>query len=271
MTRPRARVTPSPNSQTQDERWPMIILYGRGMSQAEDHVAASPPCAGNPSRPIVDSGIVHDLLNPLTSILGNLHLLTDRLKDAPPDVLKCLSAGVVSSEELRDMLENLRYLMSPQAASAVSKRIDLAAMAGAAVQDAADRLTEKPAPNLHPGEGPVWVAGREKLLRRMLDVLLRAAMRLGTSCEIELASVGASAAELRFVHRGRGIPAELAEHLFEPDFPEIQYDRGYKIDRARGFFFARCVARVHGGSIRYEPRTDGGAFVVQLPCDPAGR
>jgi two-component system sensor kinase FixL len=66
--------------------------------------------------------------------------------------------------------------------------------------------------------------------------------------------------ELRVADRGPGLPAEVAERLFEPFVTTKESGMGI------GLPICRSIVRAHGGDIHAEPGPDGGTvFVVTLP------
>ena len=65
---------------------------------------------------------------------------------------------------------------------------------------------------------------------------------------------------------GQGIASDRLEHLFDGTLQGQQGDRGRSM--GIGLSVCRTVVRAHGGHIRGENRTEGGArFTVELPLD----
>ncbi len=65
--------------------------------------------------------------------------------------------------------------------------------------------------------------------------------------------------------RGPGIPAELAERIFEP-FVSGRARRGERGGYGLGLTICRTAVRAHGGRIWHEPREGGGTrFVAEFP------
>ena len=65
---------------------------------------------------------------------------------------------------------------------------------------------------------------------------------------------------------GQGIAPDRLEHLFDGTLQGQQGDRGRSM--GIGLSVCRTVVRAHGGHIRGENRTEGGArFTVELPLD----
>jgi two-component system, OmpR family, sensor histidine kinase KdpD len=71
---------------------------------------------------------------------------------------------------------------------------------------------------------------------------------------------------LRVEDRGRGIPPEHTERIFEPFFREPTGGYPSKPGTGLGLAICRSIIRAHNGQIWAEPRSGGGAaFVFTLP------
>jgi two-component system heavy metal sensor histidine kinase CusS len=65
--------------------------------------------------------------------------------------------------------------------------------------------------------------------------------------------------------RGPGIPSELASRIFEP-FVSGRPRKGERGGYGLGLAICRTIMEQHGGSLRYEPRAEGGTrFVARFP------
>ncbi len=110
------------------------------------------------------------------------------------------------------------------------------------------------------------VSGDERLLRRALRNLLENARRYGGG-EIALSVRRAAAGEVRLAvcDRGRGVPEELRERIFEP-FYRLPGHAEQAGGVGLGLSLVRQIAERHGGGVRCEPREGGGScFVLTLP------
>ena len=81
---------------------------------------------------------------------------------------------------------------------------------------------------------------------------LRLAARLTDACDV--ASV-----ELTVFNTGPAVPDTLRDKLF------AKYAKGTNGKRGFGLYFCRLACEAHGGTISYEARPDGSAFLVRLP------
>jgi two-component system OmpR family sensor kinase len=118
---------------------------------------------------------------------------------------------------------------------------------------------------------PVTVLGERRLLARALDNVLRNARKYATSCITISMNESQDRVDIVIDDDGPGIPESEREHVFEP-FHRLDRSR----DRATGGFglglaIARKALLLHGGSIRADDATLGGArFVISLPRRATG-
>ena len=242
----------------------MVSEVAQNVYRAQGQEPGSQPAA----EAIVDAAIIHDLLNPLTSIRGNLDLLNDTLHSAGiPNATRRIRAGLDSSDDLCEMLENLRYLMAEEPRPAIAgEDVDIKRLIEGIYRQTRDWPTGA-APEVRVPQAELSrLRGEEDLIRRVLNVLVRAAVRIGTRAMVEAGpSADGQSIEFHMSHRGRCLPEEVANRLFEPQFARIQLKHGLKIDRARGLWFARAATEAHGGELQYEPQADGGVFLLRLP------
>ena len=206
--------------------------------------------------PIIDEGVIHDLLNPITSIMGNLQLLEELLGDRSDDATrKRLNASLASTHELHAMLENLRQLMNPGLLPEPGVAVELVPLMRVVIGLFPTAIS------LTGGEG-ISVIGAEEPLMRALAAVLSAARRAGKVEEIAVAS--GNSVEIHVAHKGRVIPRAISDAFFTHALAHHQELNGMKIDRAHGLWYARVALERYGGGVRYESREDGGCFVVTL-------
>ena len=113
------------------------------------------------------------------------------------------------------------------------------------------------------------VRGSPRLLRRLLRNLLENARRYGSGeVSLELTQLQAGIRQLAVItvhDRGPGVPASQRERIFEPFFrlPGASEREG---GVGLGLALVKSITERHGGTVRCEGRTGGGAsFVVELP------
>src|SRR5262249_62121968 len=76
--------------------------------------------------------------------------------------------------------------------------------------------------------------------------------------------------ELTVEDAGPGIPSDLLERVFDPFVRAPNTAQTSVPGSGLGLWIARSIVQAHGGQIRAENRTEGGArLVVSLPLAPA--
>ena len=233
--------------------------------------------------PLVDESVIHDLLNPITSIVGHLHLMEDAMAEgiggagAPGGVggeggERWLAAGRSGVEELTDMLVDLRRLMQLETGELKLDRrpLDVAALLER-VRDLERERAElrNQTVRIAPAAPGLRVHAGAELLERALRIVLAAALRLGRSTPILLRADRIEGGGVRFrcCYEGRAMTPRLADRLFTRDGARLQEMHGQRIDRARGLLFVRAVAEVHAGRAWCEPTPGGACFYLELPMN----
>jgi len=118
----------------------------------------------------------------------------------------------------------------------------------------------------------LMLQGSARLLRRLIRNLLENARRYSTgevSLELTQTGVGTQQrAVIRVNDRGPGVPPSQRERIFEPFYrlPGASEREG---GVGLGLALVKSITLRHGGTVRCESRSGGGAsFVVELPMAP---
>ena len=118
------------------------------------------------------------------------------------------------------------------------------------------------------------VSGDSALIRRIVDNLVSNAMEHSPSGGTVTVGVRAreEGVEISVMDRGRGVPEDQREHVFDKYARLALPHAGDHANRGLGLTFCRLAVEAHGGSIWIEDAPGGGAlFRVLLPAvDPAG-
>jgi nitrogen fixation/metabolism regulation signal transduction histidine kinase len=215
--------------------------------------------------------LAHEVKNPLTPI----QLAAERLRRRfigrlPPEETELLDRAthtIVSQVEALKALVNAfgDYARPPQIQA---RPLSLHALIGEVLDlyenDQRIKLTRKFAPT-----DPVLRADAGRLRQLLHNLLKNSLEAIGDArkphIEIgtrEVRDEGRAWVELTIADNGPGLPDGFDERWFEP----------YTTSKARGtglgLAVAKKIAEEHGGSIRAENRSGGGAaFCVRLPCD----
>ncbi|MET0389008.1 MAG: HAMP domain-containing sensor histidine kinase [Polyangiales bacterium] len=219
------------------------------------------------STAVLAAGVTHEIRNLLTGALGFTQLLRQKAHE-PASVQD--AARTIETELRRcvdvvaSFLRLSRSGMEPTRELTVNELVE-----------AVQRLTSHPVRQrgcslrvLAESELPQVLGRISDLERLFINLVLNAADAAHVpGVEIVLSATLASDGnvELRVSDDGPGIPAAIAERIFEPFFSTKQAGEGTGL----GLAISRGIAEAHGGKLTLEEQTTPGAtFLLRLP--PAG-
>ena len=221
--------------------------------------------------------IVHDLKNPLSSILSNVQYVQSRAalpvdeRESLDDVLRASQSMVRLVMNLLDVSRSDDGALIPQVSAFELPELlgEICSEMGRRIEDKGQRL------ELSLGPGVGLLRGDRDLVRRIVENLIDNAYKYGPkratiSVEVLLATMDAGAepaVEIRVRDEGAGIPAAYRQIVFE------KYGRagGSGMHEGRsshglGLVFCRRAVTVHGGAIWIDAQaTRGSCFCVRLP------
>ncbi len=200
----------------------------------------------------------HELRSPLTRIRMGLELMGDR---PSPGAREEIARNIGELDQLIDEILLASRLDAKEADMGTVEVVDLTGLAAeecARVNAELDVAEDSSSADL-------TVRGVPRLLRRAIRNLLENAGRYGAGeITLELATRPGKA-EIRVNDRGPGVPATLRDRIFEPFYrlPGASERNG---GVGLGLALVKSIAERHGGSVRCEERSGGGAsFVIALP------
>lgn len=220
--------------------------------------------------------IVHDLRNPLNSIMGALDLLKVCLPDGALEQNEAILSIARLSADRINRLVNIMLEVSRMESGAtqlvltdvpVAKLVeDVAERFAVLARQAEVKITVAVPPN-----PPIVRADRE-LLERVLTNLSdnalkytppQGTMTLGLVCH-------AKDVELSVTDSGPGIPADQRERIFER-FAQVAGESARRRGFGLGLVFCRLTVEAHGGRIWVEPGLNehGSRFAFTLPLPTA--
>jgi signal transduction histidine kinase/ABC-type branched-subunit amino acid transport system ATPase component len=213
------------------------------------------------------SSLSHELRTPLTAIHGYASTLCQPDLTWNPEATRRF-LGSIAAESAR-MERLVGDLLDSTAIESGVLRLqrdwcDLALVVSAA----ANCLSRGPAVRVHAPGGvePVW-ADHDRLEQVFVNLLENAASH-GASLrgtDVTVRAGGAPGwAEVEITDYGAGIPAGLAEKIFEPRVRGTTEVAGTGL----GLPIARGIVEAHGGTLVVAPADPGASFVVALPADP---
>ena len=215
--------------------------------------------------------LAHDLKTPLTSVIGYLTLLQEA-PELPAD-LRARYTGIAldKAQRLEELINEFFDITRFNFTSLVleTEHVSLSRMLEQITWEFRPILAEKQLEwqlDLEPGVEMVCDPGK---LERVFDNLIRNAVNYsypGTAICLEMHSRG-EMAEIQLTHRGRTIPPEKLEHIFE-QFYRVDSSRGSRTGGAGlGLAIAREIVERHGGTISAASQEETIRFAVQLPLD----
>lgn len=220
--------------------------------------------------------IVHDLKNPLSSILSNTQFVLGR--GVPPgDMRESLDDVLRASESMVRLVMNLLDVSRSEDGALVPhvSEFDVPALLGEVCSEMERRIQDKEqrlSLTLNPGVGSL--RGDRDLLRRTLENLIDNAYKYGPRAatiwlEVSTATMddGAEpAVEIRVRDEGDGIPAAYRQIVFEKYGRAATGAREARTSHGLGLVFCRRAVGVHGGAIWIEGEDGRGAcFCLRLP------
>jgi len=244
------------------------------------------------------AGVAHELNNPISFVLGNVHVLrryTERLRShlgaihqaAPAseqaalrarlridhllDDLPSLMEGTLDgAQRTADIVQGLKRF------SAVDRgertRVDLNAVVERAIHWVSKGTAQTLQVHWQPG-APCWVRGNAGQLLQVLMNLVQNAHDAATGAGVGQPQVWITAGtgehgllRISVQDNGPGIQPEHLPQVFEPFFTTKPVGAGTGL----GLSISDGIVEQHGGRLRVANRPEGGAeFTLELPASPA--
>ena len=214
--------------------------------------------------------VSHDLRTPLTSIIGSSSAVLENYDQFSDEVKKDLIGHVRDDAQwLVRLVENMLSITRFNEGAVQIDKVPQAAeeIAAEAVGKFKKRFNTLPVRVSVPDE-LLMVPMDATLIEQVLINLMENAVLHGKTTRHITVTLCRSGDWARFIVEddGQGIAPDRLEHLFDGTLQGQQGDRGRSM--GIGLSVCRTVVRAHGGRIRGENRTEGGArFTVELPLD----
>ena len=206
-------------------------------------------------------GASHEINNPLANISARAQsLLRD---EADPERRRTLEAIYQQALRAHEMISDLMLFARPP--QLVLAPVDLAPLLEELVGELREECRRRGiALKVHAAVSlPSVTADASALAAAIRSLLVNAMEAIGRDGRIEVAvSASKSHIEIAVHDSGPGIPAEIAEKIFDPFFS------GREAGRGLGFGLSKCwrVVTDHGGEVTAANRPTGGAtFTITLP------
>ncbi|MDP2344759.1 MAG: hybrid sensor histidine kinase/response regulator [Deltaproteobacteria bacterium] len=210
--------------------------------------------------------LVHDLRNPLTSVIAMLHVLET---DAPSaDARADAIAGLIAARRVGGVIDDILQLIALEAGQMqmLWAELSLAAVAADAVATTGGAARTRGIELAIRGDAAICCDGA--LVRRAMENLLANAVRhapRGSSVEIDVAARGESIV-IGVSDRGPGVPEHRKGELFAKFGGVAKSGSTARRSYGFGLYLVDLVARAHHGVARVLDRPGGGArFELTLP------
>jgi signal transduction histidine kinase len=217
--------------------------------------------------------VTHDLVTPLTVILGTIQFVRVRGAESLdlPRILVRLEMAASRATSLVRTLRDARSLEEDSLALE-TRRVDIRTVVEPTVR-MLERLSDRHPIALTMPESPLLLDCDLERIARVLENLVTNAMKYspdGGPVDVSILEE-AGFAVVRVEDRGIGIPVVNRARLFElgyrtPTAADVAPGLGL------GLYIAAAIVQKHGGSLEASPRTGGGSvFSVRLPLPRNGQ
>ncbi len=210
--------------------------------------------------------VSHELRNPLTSIVGYAHLLSEALDPGSPEQAEMAAVVEQQAEDVADIVEDLLTAAQADAGTlrVVTAPLDLAAEVRRVLAGVGGRH----AGTLDVAAAPTPAVGDPMRVRQIVRNLVANAIVHGGE-HIQVATDhNAQQARLEVVDDGPGLTPGDEERVFEPFQHGNREARGHN-SVGLGLTISRQLARLMGGDLTYRREDDRTVFRLVLPGRPA--
>lgn len=218
--------------------------------------------------------LAHDLKTPLTSVIGYLTLLRDEPQLSPEMRAKYTGIALEKAERLETLIneffEITRFSLSHL--SLQEESVNLTRMLEQITFEFQPALADKDLTWDLALEPEVSLLCDPDKLERVFDNLLRNAVNYsypGTAIRVSMQRQEDQVA-LTFQNRGRTIPQEKLDRIFEQFFRLDSSRSSASGGAGLGLAIAKEIVELHGGTIRAESAQERVVFTVTLPLRGRG-
>lgn len=210
----------------------------------------------------------HEIGNPLSVLAGATELaLSDWGAQGSPAQRRYLELIERNAARIERTVSDVLSLVTAESGRIVARpaAVDVAERAAEALAaaDLPGRVTSRDA-------GPVRAWVQPEHLDQMLTNLVSNAVKYGAQPVVEVSTASPGRVRVAVVDRGRGVPAEFVDALFDR-FSRSEDASSRAKGTGLGLYIVRELARAAGGDVTHEPTPGGGAtFVIDLPAARSG-
>lgn len=219
------------------------------------------------------AGLAHELNQPLTAVLASTQATVRLLADDPPDVAQAQAAmdkTVVQARRAAEVVARLRRAIE-RPNTGTTTPVDVAQAARDVLQLLEPECSKREVAVQMQGPASLLALGDPVALEQILHNLVNNALSALEQVEgrarvltLTVEAVAPATVRLSVQDNGPGVPAALAERLFEP------FVSGRPGGLGLGLSLCETLAAEMGGHIRHTPAQPGAVFVLELPAATAG-
>jgi len=221
--------------------------------------------------------VSHDLRSPLSSVRGILTLLSaGAMGEMPPRALEKVR---IAESDVERLIRLINDLLDLEKFSEGKGKLELGKVSVKRLVERAvnsiGTLAEERGINISRAIDPVSVSGDEDRLVQVLVNLLSNAIKFSSEggeieieAELKTDADGAEeeVVEIVVVDRGRGVPEEMREKIFERFEQVKESDATESGGSGLGLAICKSIVELHGGSIGVRENPDGGSiFWFRIP------
>ncbi len=213
------------------------------------------------------AAFAHDVRNPINNISTGLQLIQARLAESDPN-LDVVNRMQGDCTRLNHLMES--FLAFSRPLELKFEPIDVEGFLKRILDRWQPRMArENVVSSLHIEEGTPRIVGDprslENVFTNLISNALEAMNEVGDTLVVKVTrsgnSVNRSRVEISVSDNGPGIPADIAEHIFEPFVTTRQKGTGL------GLAISKQIITAHKGSIRVNSFPGGTVFTVEIPSE----
>ena len=226
--------------------------------------------------------VSHDLRSPLSSVRGILTLLSAGAMGELPQ--KALNKVRIAENDVERLIKLITDLLDLEKISEGKSRLEVSAVPVKRLVERAVNsvisLAEEKGINISRAVDPVEVLGDEDRLVQVIVNLVSNAIKFspdGGEIEVEAEAINLldpslpKQIEIVIADRGRGVPPELREKIFERFEQVKKTDATESGGTGLGLAICKSIVELHGGTIGVRENPDGGSiFWFRLPSAAQG-
>jgi PAS domain S-box-containing protein len=222
------------------------------------------------------AGVAHEINNPLSFIISNVHFLRaelEKLAEAHPgeterlrEAMSALADATTGAERVRDVVRDLKTFSRGD--GSVTEAVDLREVLKICINMAKNEIHHRAMLVTEFSEAPFAAGNRSRLGQVFLNLLMNAAQAIpeGDAAQnrifLRLRRGPGGEAVVEVSDTGKGIPQQLLGRIFDPFFTTKSVGEGTGL----GLSVCKNIVNEHKGRIEVETRVgQGSTFRVILP------